>query len=363
MRSKFLLAIVFVFSICFPLLSYHSYQQGQTGVELDDFQALSKNDWNTIENFSQGIVTCAKRIEFPGFPRAFNPSFIKVDQGFLFIFRTMPDDWQHWVSHIGVVLLDEEFKPLHAPKILDTRCGHQVTPSQSEDARLFSFQGKIYLIYNDNREITCPSLYYDRRDMYLAELMISGHTYTLGNPLKLIHEKKYDSQRVQKNWIPFEWQGKLLLAYTMNPHEILVPDLNTGICKPLYESHATLQWGLGTPRGSSIPVMMDGEYFAIFHSGVHTNSPASGWARWHYFMGAYAFSPHPPFELTKMTPLAITAPGFYVDSGCEKRVIFPGGAIVLGDKILVAYGRDDCEMWIATLNKDKLKKAMWPIAK
>jgi predicted GH43/DUF377 family glycosyl hydrolase len=78
-------------------------------------------------------------------------------------------------------------------------------------------------------------------------------------------------------------------------------------------------------------------------------------------MGACTFSASPPFELTKMTAKPIIGPDFYTASYLEKRVIFPGGFVDAGDLIYIAYGKDDCEIWIATLDKKELKKALIPI--
>ena len=91
-------------------------------------------------------------------------------------------------------------------------------------------------------------------------------------------------------------------------------------------------------------------------------SPSSwGLDMWHYFMGAYTFSAEAPFQITSITPDPIMAEEFYTPSSFNKRVIFPGGFVASDSKIYVAYGKDDREMWIATLDKDALKNAMVPI--
>ncbi len=52
---------------------------------------------------------------------------------------------------------------------------------------------------------------------------------------------------------------------------------------------------------------------------------------------------------------------FYTNAFNEKCVIFPGGSVVVDSKIYVAYGKNDCEMWIATLDKEELKKSLIPV--
>ena len=280
---------------------------------------------------SINLVDSITQIKLEEFPNAFNPSLLAVDSGFLMTFRYMPEPKsQPWVSYIGIVQLDHDLNFASQPELLDTRQGNSVTPSQAEDARIFRYRGQIYLIYNDNQEIINPTTQ-ERRDMYLAELLYANGSYVLGTPLKLIHETKYSTQNWQKNWIPFEWNNQLMLAYSINPHEILCADLNTGICKTVYETKGMIDWDWGPLRGSSSPILEDGEFIAFLHSGCQMRSESSNNKKiWHYFMGAYTFSATPPFKLTKISPFPINAKGFYTKSDYDKRVIFPGGFAISG---------------------------------
>jgi len=308
------------------------------------------------------IVLATTRIELDDFPGAFNPSIIQVSEGFLLTFRYTPDrENAPWVNYIGVVLLDESFKQISKPHLLNTRSKNSKTPSQAEDARVFSYKDRLFLIYNDNLEITYP-MTWDRRDMYIAELFKENDHYYLSAPLKLVYEDRYYKQMWQKNWIPFEWDEKLLLTYSINPHEILFPNLLNGACYHCYDTWISTDWKLGTLRGSTPHLLVDGEYLTFFHSGTRLSSFYSwGMELWHYFMGAYTFAAEPPFQMTKISPFPILAEGFYTQSDCEKRVIFPGGFAVSGSLIYLAYGKDDCEIWIATLDKKALKNSLIPV--
>ncbi|MGB7978587.1 MAG: hypothetical protein WCF19_05450 [Chlamydiales bacterium] len=306
----------------------------------------------------QHIVLSLKKIEFEKFPEAFNPSLFKLDRGYLLTFRYCPDRiHQNWFSYIGVVLLNEFLEPAGEPEILNTRPKNSKTPSQTEDARIFAFRNKLFLIYNDN----INEIFFDqgkRRDMFIAELFLSGQKYQLSSPLKLFFEEKYNVLQ-QKNWVPFEWGGQLYFSYSLNPHEVLSCNLKNGVCYSAYKSAPPIQWPYGTLRGSTPAELVDGEYLAFFHSAAKLKSPASyGWKLWHYFMGAYTFSPTPPFKITKMSPKPIMADEFYTASYREKRVVFPGGYVAAGPLIHVAYGKDDCEIWIATLDKEALLKSL-----
>lgn len=310
----------------------------------------------------QKIFLATKRLEFKDYPCAHNPSIIEWGENFLLTFRYSPSPTeQYWLSYVVAVLLDRQLEPIGEPQIVDTRLGSSI-PSQSEDARLFHYLGKTYIIYNDCAE----EIWYNghqRRDMYIAEItQVDGQFQLASTPLKLMHEVKYGHVMLQKNWTAFEWNETLLITYSFLPHEILYPDLHTGQCISLFETQPCVNWTVGETRPSSAPIRIGDEYLAFFHSAKQTISPVSaGWNLWHYFMGAYTFSKDPPFELTRMSPEPLSAKGFYTNSGSWKRVIYPGGFVLQGSQIYLAYGKDDKEVWIATLDKEALLGSLVPV--
>lgn len=320
--------------------------------------------WTEITN-APDIVKSTIQLQFKDFPDAFNPSIFKMDQGYLLSFRYCPDrDLRDQLSYIGVVLLDESLHPISEPQLLNTRSTNDKTLSQAEDARIFSYKGRIFVIFNDNVEVNFPSAL-GRRDMFIAELYYKDNEFTLSSSLKLIHEEKYNSQLWQKNWVPFEWKNKLLITYTISPHEIVSPNLLHGTCYTHHITNPKLDWGWGVLRGSTPPLLVDGEYLAFFHSVTKKSTEYVSYFQ--YFMGAYTFSAEPPFKLTKISPFPISSKEFYSDShtplfklasNYQKKVIFPGGVAISGSNIYVAYGKDDSEIWIATLNKEALMKSL-----
>ena len=201
-------------------------------------------DFDEISGGHQ-IVTSTKQIVLNDYPGAYNPSIIRYEDGYLLSFRYSPDFYgQPWTSYVGVVMLNDQFEPISEPELLNTRSKKSKTPSQSEDARIFSYRGKIMLIFNDNVDVNQPS-YYDRRDMFMAELKYQDGHFSLTPPLKLIHPEKYDHILWQKNWVPFEWNRTLFLTYAVNPHEILYPNLMNGECYRCYETGVPFEWDLG----------------------------------------------------------------------------------------------------------------------
>lgn len=309
-----------------------------------------------------GIVKATKRIYFDDYPDAFNPSIIDVPGGYLLSFRYCPDrEHNPWLSYIGAVFLDPSFEAKGPPQLLVTRPRTSFVRSQSEDARLFRWNQRIFLIYNDNMELECTSTY-DRRDMYVAEVQVRGERCTLSPPLKLVYEEKYNAQLWQKNWVPFEWKRKLLMSYSLHPHEVISPNWHNGSCYRMALSTPLIHWAWGTLRGSTPALLVDGEYLAFFHSSKVLPSKASwGYSIWHYLMGAYTFSKDPPFQIRKISAQPLVADGFYTESSYMKRVIFPGGFVTSGGELYLAYGKDDSEMWIATLDLNALKASLTPV--
>lgn len=303
----------------------------------------------------------SRQIKLKDYSEAFNPSLVKWKEGYLLSFRYLPDLARLWVSRVGLVELDENFNPVGPAQILNLRADGGEIPCQAEDARLFSHGGQLYIVYNDNRNQVNPSNL-ERRDMFLAQVVYDGRFHAKGIQ-KLTHATEYKKAFWQKNWSPFFFEDQLYLSYTINPHEVVTVG-QKGKCEPLHRTAFQADWSWGTWRGGTPAELVDGEYLAFFHSSRPMVSEATPqFEKWHYFMGAYTFSREPPFELTSYTPYPIIGEGFYERSKQPKRVIFPGGFVVDGEKIHIAYGKNDNEVWISTIEKSKLKELLVPISK
>ncbi len=338
------------------------------------FQNLFSEEVDTLPSRNiKNLVSSVFKIVLKEFPDAWNPSIIEVKEGFILTFRYLPEPIKRaYISYVGAVLLDKNFKQISPAQLLDLRKDNFLIPSQAEDARIFSYDDRLFIIYNDN-PIVMNTRAIDRRDLYIAELFYSHigalqedgsilH-FDVATPIKLIHPKMYSSRIWEKNWAPFVSNGTLYLTYSINPHEILCADLETGICQPHYSTPFSNSWKWGSLRGGTPATLSDGEFLAFFHSGKPFVSGASieNESLWHYLMGAYTFSATPPFNVTRISPLPINEKSFYIQSENPKRVVYPGGYLISGDNIYVAYGKDDCEIWVAVINKTKLLKTLRPV--
>lgn len=82
-------------------------------------------------------------------------------------------------------------------------------------------------------------------------------------------------------------------------------------------------------------------------------------------MGAYTFKPHPPFSITAISPWPIVADDFYrppyYKTWKPLRCVFPAGIVVDEKYVWISYGRQDHEIWIAKLDKQKLMNSLIPV--
>lgn len=302
----------------------------------------------------------SKQIKLANYPKAFNPSLVRWKGCYLLSFRHLPHPSKLWISQIGLLFLDENLEPVGEPQILDFRQGNSKVPCQAEDVRLLVVGDKLFLFYNDNMEKINPT-HLERRDMHMAEVEYDKGKFHVVHKQLLYHPKEYKQKKWQKNWSPFLWNEKIHLSYSINPHEVLELG-EEGECPRVGLSAIVTDWKWGAWRGGTPAELVDGQYLAFFHSSCLMRSEATPrLERWHYFMGAYTFAAEPPFHLTSYTPYPLIGEGFYIRSPQEKRVIFPGGFVVHEDKIYIAYGKDDHEMWIAILDKSVLKQLMVPV--
>lgn len=324
---------------------------------------------DVIKKSNLSITT--KKIEIEGFPDALNSSLLKIDQGILLSFRYWPE---YFISYIGVVLLNDNFEPITKPQLLfmDSNFSH------FEDARLFSYNGKIFIAYGDYsytlkkgavdldnaNSIISGTL---KETMAIGELKMQGNEFALVNPVKLLYQDRLRQDR-QKNWVPFEWNGIMLFSYYPSPHIVLKADLVSGRCKKVADSNPQMYWPWGEIRGGTPACLVDGEYLAFFHSSTILkgltlkDDQVIQEDKTLYFMGAYTFSAQPPFSLTKTSPSPIVADGMYSPNVDNKHVIFPGGYIIEGDSIYISYGKDDCEIWVAKLSKRQLMDSLVPVS-
>lgn len=324
-----------------------------------------------LEQKNQDLVLEIKKIDVPGHPEAFNPSIVRWENHLIMSFRVIINTDYFPISafnssgesKIGLVLLDEEFSPANNAQLL-TFSSSLSCISREEDARLLTVGDRLYIIYSNN-------VYNEPNEggfrMHIAELTLHNGIFQICNEVRLSYFDGASASRREKNWVPFDYLGNLLLAYSLLPHRIFYPIAETQYCENVGLSTGNISWPWGELRGGTPGILVDDEYVAFFHSQMDMRSLHSNGSKTaHYFMGAYTFSSEPPFPITKISSEPIIAKGFYSGSTYipfwkPVNVVFPCGVLAQGPYLYVTYGRQDHEIWIAKFDKNRLLESLIPV--
>lgn len=321
-----------------------------------------------LEEMSQDFVLETTQITIPGYPHAFNPSIVRWRDMLLLSFRNIPDPLRPFGSQIGIVQLNEDFTLASEPQILDTQAEDPyvtpLIPPRSEDGRLVTIGDQLFLVYSDNKDFTISKGGFR---VYIAEVDFAKGVFSLHN-FKCLSKFAGETQlKREKNWTPFDYQGKMFLAYSLTPHRIFQPPVSEEECISFALTNNDIAWEWGDLRGGSPGLIVGNQYLSFFHSSIsmetlHSNGKVSA----HYFMGAYTFSLHPPFEITSISPHPIIGKNFYHGKMYKPywgsvNVVFPCGFIFDDHYIWVSYGRQDHEIWISKLDKQGLLDSLIPV--
>lgn len=164
-------------------------------------------------------------------------------------------------------------------------------------------------------------------------------------------------QAWEKNWVSFNYDNHLALAYSINPHVVIIPAPPDGMCNCFSKSESNLTWKWGVIRGGTSALLVDGEYLAFFHSCKE--APLSRHRT--YYIGAYTFNAQPPFNITRISPKPFSHHNFYsslpnhiLTGTSSAHTLFPGGLALKDDRIYICYGENDACIKVMEINKKEL---------
>ena len=336
-------------SLCIPAVAAHSL--GAAILPID------------FEESRQDFVLETKQLVFPQFPDAFNPSIIRWNGSLLLSFRFYHPETRQ-TNQIGLVYLDEELNPVGKPQVLEIMGENPFFSQRRQDPRLIQIQNRLFMVYN---VLIREEAKVEIRRMMIAEIFFDQGRFFARNIDCLTQFADENPHATEKNWVPFQYNGQLLLARLLIPHLILHPTFENGSCESMFSTTASVNWSWGQPRGGTPALLVDNEYLAFFHSSANLRTVHSnGKLMQHYFMGAYTFSSEAPFFITRMSPEPIAGSDFYHGPEYQTwkplRVVFPAGFVFDNQFIWVTYGRQDHEIWIVKLDKKKLLDSLVPVA-
>lgn len=317
---------------------------------------LYAQDFINLEDRAQDFVLETKKIEIPGFAGAFNPAIVQWRDGILMCFRVRNAKLVS-TFQMAFVWLDKDFNPISVPSVLAIR-ENSSDFSTTQDPRLIVVNQRLYIVYSNAIKIDNMVT----RKMFFAQVHHENNIFFIENPRCLFPFDGWSS-RWEKNWVPFNYQKNLLLAYSILPHRIFQPDLASGSCTTIDTTQSTIQWPWGELRGGT-PALLDGDhYLGFFHSSKKMATVHSqGQEMPHYVIGAYTFSRKPPFVIKSISPEPIVGLHFYEGQEYTTwkplRVVFPVGYIFDENYIWLSYGRQDFEIWVVKIDKKGLYKSM-----
>jgi hypothetical protein len=184
--------------------------------------------------------------------------------------------------------------------------------------------------------------------MWLLNLPVDVLYNNLGSQtsVKLIPMKltiDFDQNKIQKNWMPFFHQNRLMLIYSVNPHVILFCDTNTGRCIKEYESFNDLM--PKNVRGGSAAILKHWNGISFYVAVTHIQK-----ANKRYVTQFYAFEPEPPFKV-----IGISDDFVFSDAKEEvpPKIQFASGLEFLEGQAIITYGENDCSSNVCKIQEEK----------
>lgn len=127
-----------------------------------------------------------------------------------------------------------------------------------------------HVFYKDEVYISFTSFEYGKEAK--ASLVLAHMNKETCEIDKVVH-LKYQTERIQKNWVPFVYQDKLCFVYSYAPFIILEVDPQTGECTELIHKESSI-YDLSELRGSAPPIWLEDEqkYLIMTHEVIFADT-------------------------------------------------------------------------------------------
>ncbi len=267
----------------------------------------------------------------------FNPSLVRREDGeLLLITRRSKQIKGGTHSDLTIWRVREPSMTVYgmvAPKLPVRSAGEQW-----EDPKAFYLNGKLHL--------ACANWTHHEKAPIKQGLLALSDDLKVATRVPLAQGP--DLTRHEKNWCPFVTAKGLEFVYSINPHTLLGAKAGSAI---------PLAWSYGEPRGGTPPVQVRGEYISFFHSSVPWMKPLR-----RYYIGCYAFSAKPPYQLTRFTvePLLI---GSEEDSRVlgGPLCVFVNGAVLTDQTWTLVMGVNDENCAFLRIPHSDIERMLVPV--
>lgn len=243
------------------------------------------------------------------------------------------------------------------------------------DPRVIKYNNE-YFISDTNFEKEFNSMHLRKLAVY-DDVIYIDNSHILDFPT-ILNFPNY-TLRHEKNWTPFDHEGKFYYVYSLNPHRILELDVyGTGLATLKYETSwitntwwANQNWEKPYYRLNTSPILLpDGTYLSMFHtmnfskmdSKVNQNIPGN-WRS--YWTGFYQFEGSPPFRVKKISPFPVIWADDELPNSWPKQSqrttanpFFPFNLFLYEDNVVITGGTNDVGAAYCLVNLEKILQSL-----
>lgn len=289
----------------------------------------------------------------------FNSSMVKYKDGFIFVYRTdlkYKNNRYCIKINVHICYLNSNFEVIGKPDVLHLYTNMSKTKDtylkalklddghHAEDPRIFWFQNKLMIVYGDG--------YY----MYMG--IINPETLRVETSKMLEHPFE---TYCEKNWTPIIKNNELHFIYSYCPHMIIFKMNKNNLWKIekiFHRKNGLIDWKekYGKIRGGTPFIEYNNNYICCFHSSKEA-IPEIKFSKF-YYCGLMIINKNFDVVAISSKPLFIADPIQYTYPRlCNKIfVIFPGGIVIDGDKLLICCGENDMNNIVLALNIKNINK-------
>lgn len=259
------------------------------------------------------------------FRNAYNPSITDFNGKRLMTFRYHPDR-DKWRT-ILAMWDGQTTQPIQVPKELQAYSW--------EDGRLFTHDGKLWISYVLSQYPSTPA----RCIVGYSQLVHEGHAWKVKEHFQPMYPGN-DFGGTTKNWLFFSIGGKLHAITGSTPQQSVVELSGKRVVRE-YKTPMPPGWNYGEIRGGAL-VMKGDRALRFFHSKTGNGHK---YYEFRYHIGKAEMELQPPFKTLYVDPTPVISGNEMWVPDCKHwkpNVVFPGGAVLEGDKVLLAVGWNDC---------------------
>ena len=267
-------------------------------------------------------------------PFAYNPSLIDYDGKLWIAARHHPN--QSMESRLVVANLLEERRVTNSHTLY-------IPGNSQEDPRLFVYHDKLHVSFVESQFPRARNA-----AVYFGELawdMI---------PHKVLPQLPgNDGTTIQKNYVFFDWKGRLFCIYGSTPEQMVYEVSTDGTVAIPFVSKGPV-WPYGEIRGGTVPLPYEGKLLRFFHSGADTER---GKQRRRYCIGAALMEAQPPFTTVAVSKRPILWGSEVPVVKCRQfkpMVVYVSGAVQRDWGWLLSCGIQDSMSLLARVTPEKL---------